>query len=133
MIRRNWGLLILRLGLGGVFLAFGADKLREPANWIVYLPSWMGQTIQNSGWLTVMQFLRCQGLIELALGLQLLLGCLAKWSAAGCSLMLIAIVAVIGFDQTGIRDSGLLSLALALTLLGPGDWSIDAWLNHGGK
>ncbi len=126
----NFGLLILRIGIGGVFLLFGIDKLQAPSNWIIYLPSQLGQFIQSSGFLTVIQFLRIQGFVEAALGVQILLGCMTRWSAAASSLALAAIVYCIGLDQIGIRDTGLLSAALAIAILGPGDWSVDAWLSR---
>ena len=126
----NAGLLVLRLGIGAVFFLFGIDKLQEPSNWIIYIPNQLGQTIQSSGLVSVMQFLRAQGFVETILGLQIACGCLARWSSAGACLLLATIVAIIGLDQTGIRDFGLLSAAIALTFLGPGDWSIDAWLNR---
>ncbi len=124
------GLLILRIGIGGVFLLFGIDKLQQPSSWIVYLPAQLGQLIQASGFLTVMQFLRIQGFVEAALGFQMLAGCMTRWSAAAASLALAAIIYCIGFDQIGIRDAGLLSAALAMAILGPGDWSVDAWLSR---
>ena len=128
-IVRNSAVLILRIGIGLVFLLFGIDKLRRPLNWVIYLPADMGQAIQNSGLVSVVQFLGIQGFIEAALGFHLIVGCLGRWTALGCSVLLMAIISVIGFGETGIRDVGLLSAALALTFLGPGDWSIDGWLN----
>ncbi len=110
-------------------MLFGIDKLRAPTNWVVYIPNELGQWIQKSGHISVIQFLWVQGVIEVILGLQFFLGCLTRLSAVGCSAFLIGIIYVIGLDPIGIRDLGLLSCAIALVFLGPGDWSLDARLN----
>ena len=122
------GLFGLRAGIGVVFLLFGLDKLSNPAHWVVFFPSFLSKILTSQSGLSVYQFLRFQGLIESIVGVQLLLGVMTRPTAASAFLILALIIYALGFDQIGIRDFGLLLSAFGIICLGPGGWSLDAWL-----
>ena len=122
-MRNDLSLLCLRLGLGLVFLLFGFDKLPNPQNWIVFLPAYF-KFIPLSAY----QFLRLQGVIECLIGLHFFAGLFIRPIAFISACILAFIVYNLGFDQTGIRDTGLFFAALSLGFLGPGNWSLDAKL-----
>ncbi len=126
----NLGLLLLRSGIGIVFVVFGLDKLPHPTNWLMFIPSLVPQIIERISGLTTYQFLRVQGIIEAILGLQLLFGILSRETALCCATFLSGIIYAIGFEQIGIRDLGLFFSSVAILCLGGGEWSIEAWLNR---
>ena len=131
--RSNLAMLLLRIGIGTVFLLFGIDKLPHPANWLIYFPTSFARIVTGSGWLTVYRCLWLQGVVEAILGVQLLLGILTRGSAVGCALLLTGIICGLGPDQfwqISVRDIGLLFSAVAIACRGPGDWSVDAWLHR---
>ena len=119
------GLLILRLGVAVVFLSFGLGKLFHPADWILFVPSWLTGFLLHQKGLTVYVFLRVQGIIEIVIGVQLALGVLTRLTACAASLLLLLIVYSIGLDPIGIRDIGIFFSSIAIFILGPGEWSID--------
>lgn len=124
-MQEDLGRLILRGGIGIVFILLGFDKFPHPADWLVYISPSLSQFLSQADW-TAYAFLRVQGVIELILGLHLLVGFLARFAALGCSVLLALITYSLGWDHTGIRDWGLLICSIAIFFLGPGNWSADA-------
>ncbi len=120
-------LFILRFGVGVVFLSFGVGKLIRSTDWILFIPSWLTNFLAHHRGFTVQTFLHFQGIAEVLIGFQLILGVLTRWTAAAAAVTLLLIIYSIGFDPIGIRDTGLFFSSLAILILGPGDWSIDAW------
>ncbi|WP_372369316.1 DoxX family protein [Candidatus Uabimicrobium sp. HlEnr_7] len=123
--------LILRLGIGSIFIIFGFDKLVRPNNWLIFLSKEISQylTIAN---LTYQQFLWIQGVVEFMVGVHLILGLLTRTSAVIGSSILISIVFFLGFtDPTALRDIGILSGLLAIISFGSGSIAIDFWLKNG--
>lgn len=115
------GLLLLRLGLGGVFLWFGVDKFLSPLVWMNWIPAWFLPYLGDSSSL----FLYGLGAVEILLGLFVLLGYYSRWAAGGALLLLLGIVASFGLNEIMIRDLGLAFLALGIVALGPGAWSAN--------
>ncbi len=117
--------LVLRLGVGTVFLLFGVDKLLSPEQWIIYIEGGMVRWILEVFHLNPNQFLSIQGGVEFLLGFLLILGIGTRVLAGICAVLLGAIVFELGYDPIAIRDFGLISPLIALILIGPGDWSLD--------
>lgn len=118
----------LRIGLGVVFVIFGYDKLNTPTNWLLYVPPDLPRLLQENVGATIYDLFRWQGVIELVIGAQLLVGFFTRFWAFVACLLLASIVTSLGFDPTGVRDFGLLFMALGLFFLGGGLWSIDSKL-----
>ena len=118
----------MRVGLGAVFLTFGLWKISSPVDWIIFTPGWLAGALEGVDSIDPYGFLRLLGFVEAVLGAQVLLGLFTKAAAALSALGLIGILAHVGFDQIGVRDLGLLGLAISLSLAGGGQWSLDRWL-----
>lgn len=128
----NLAMLILRLGLGIVFLAHGIKHLRgreKTTNWF----AWLGFKQAPMQWLM-------STATEIAFGLLLILGLANSLAAAGVvGIMAVAFWTVhrpAGFFITAFMKEGIevegweyvFSLAVtatALAIAGPGDWSLD--------
>lgn len=119
MNKNTIGLLLLRIGLGGVFLWFGIDKFIHPDIWVHYIPSWFPMLI------SVSIFVLLMGIVETLVGFMLLAGFYTRIAAVLAVLMLIPIMISLGYNEIGVRDFGLLLLAFGLAFLGPGELSID--------
>ncbi|MBI3990058.1 MAG: DoxX family membrane protein [candidate division NC10 bacterium] len=115
--------LILRLGLGLVFLIFGLDKFRSEevqlASWADWVPGWFSTLIGGQ----VKTFISVLGIFEVLVGLAFLTGYLLFWASLLSSLFLLATVLLSTsgpffgqIDQSTIRDIGLLGGTISLTL-----------------
>jgi uncharacterized membrane protein YphA (DoxX/SURF4 family) len=120
---QRYAQLILRLGLGAVFLIFGVDKFRSEeaqfASWADWVPGWFSMLIGGR----VKGFIYVLGAFEVLVGLAFLIGYVLFWAALLSSLFLLATVLLSTsgpffgkVDQSTIRDIGLLSGTLALML-----------------
>jgi uncharacterized membrane protein YphA (DoxX/SURF4 family) len=117
MNSRIIALLLLRLGLGGVFLVFGIDKFFHPAMWSAYIPQWFPQ---------VSYFIYIIGIVEAIIGICVLIGFKTRIVSGVAALMLLGIIASLGYSEITVRDAGLLMTAIAIVLLGAGEFSLDA-------
>lgn len=122
------GLGFLRLGLGMIFVVFGVQKLVATPDWLVFFPPELAYQLSSVEILDPYKILRLFGMFEALCGVGLLLGWCFRLFAMLATFALIGIVYWVGLDSTGIRDVGLLSMAMALWRMGPGDFSLDAWL-----
>lgn len=120
------GLLLLRIGLGGVFLWFGTDKFINPDIWVHYIPSWFPMLIPVS------LFILLMGVVETLVGLMVLAGFYTRIAAAFAALMLVPILISLGYNEIGVRDFGLLLLSFGILFLGAGEFSLDNKV-RGGK
>jgi uncharacterized membrane protein YphA (DoxX/SURF4 family) len=103
---------MLRLGLAFVFAYAGVSSLRQPLEWIGYLPSFLA-TMSNAETL-----IKVFAVGELALVLWLLVGKYVHYCAALCALTMIAIVAAgPGNLIITFRDVGLALMAVALVFV----------------
>lgn len=127
MTEVDLALAVMRAWLGIVMLAHGVKHLRgreKTTNWLASI----GYTQAPLNWLAMTA-------TEIGVGLMLILGLLTTLAAAGtAAIMVVAYLTVhrkVGFWVTARPDEGweyvftLLALAVAIGLLGPGQWSID--------
>ncbi len=100
--------ILMRVGLGLVFLWIGIDIVRTPDSWIVFLPQVLpfGLTRETA--------LQLTGAFDIILGLLLISGRIPKLAALLAGLHLAGIVIANGVDAVTIRDVSLLATALAL-------------------
>jgi putative oxidoreductase len=132
--RLDLGALVLRVGLGALFLTFGLDKFRRPD---VIL-----QQVGDAHMLpevVVPVFARAIGVWEVGLGVLCVLGMLTRPAAVLSAAALASYTAYLGvvgqypafgLTQIGVVDRNvpLIAMALALALIGPGRVSLDALL-----
>lgn len=118
--------ITLRLGLGYVFLRFGVEKILDWRGWAVVLPPAFADLLHAWTGFSVAALLRGLGYLEVVLGLHLVLGFFTRASATGCALILAGAVLLMGSTGIGVRDAGLLAMAVALAIGGGGSWSLDA-------
>jgi putative oxidoreductase len=128
--QENAGLLTLRAGLGGVLVAHGVQKL---FGWLGgHGLTATGAAFEQMGFRPGKQSALAAGLGEAGGGVLIALGLatpVAGAAAAGTMIPATAVHAPSGFFATGggYEYPALLGVsAAALTLIGPGDWSLDA-------
>ena len=117
--------VVLRLGLGIVFFWFGVDKFIHPKFWIGFIPQFIKPFIPVSLGL----FNNIQGVVEAVVGLLLIIGLWRQLAAAIAGIILIPIIIatfVLGVPDIALRDIGLLSIAIVLTIIPETILSVDS-------
>ena len=121
--------LIVRLALGAIFFAHGAQKL---------LGWWGGNgwagTIQGMGGMGIPAPLAALAILtEFFGGLAVIVGALTRLAALGLAVVMLVAIAKVHFkngffmsDQGFEYNLALLALALAVVAYGAGRWSLDA-------
>ena len=108
----KWTLI---LGIAFIFITFGVEKYMDAANWVHFIPHWMDGILGYGGgfWLKVI------GGLEIAYGVMVLVPVrlVQKIGSALTSLHLVAVLTQSGWNETAIRDSGLLCMTTALWYL----------------
>jgi len=100
--------ILMRVGLGIVFLWIGVDIVRTPDSWIGFLPQTLPLGLARE---TALQL---NGFFDIVLGFLLISGRIPKFAALLAGLHLAGIVIANGVDAITIRDVSLLTTALAL-------------------
>ncbi|HEY4506636.1 MAG TPA: DoxX family membrane protein [Candidatus Paceibacterota bacterium] len=106
-----WG---LRLGLAAVFLWFGIDKMFHPVYWLNgWVPDFIVSMLSRFG-VSGTQFIYINGIFEILVGLSLLTGVFNKFFSVLAVIFLVSIFVFIGFNQSTIRDLGLMGGLVAV-------------------
>ncbi len=109
----------LRIGLGLMYLYSGTSLIREPAEWVGFLPQWFTRFV--SAVIPLNTYLAIQGLGELVIALFLLVWFLPRWvarlAAIAAVFEILFIIIFVGIDLVTFRDLGLLGGALTLLIL----------------
>ena len=104
---------LVRWGVGIVFFLFGISQIKDPANWIAWLPSFTTNMAISQSTMIVFT-----GVFNLIVGALLILGILTRLAAALAALHLLGIRVTSGYNEITIRDFGLLLGAFAILLNG---------------
>ncbi len=120
-MREAFAVFLLRIGLGGVFIWFGADKFFHPTAWY----GWVPIVIQNRLPISMNHFLYLQGVAEVSLGALIVAGLFTRVACFFCALILLGILYFTGFNEIMIRDLGLLAACLSLIVSGSKQISLD--------
>ncbi|GIW67014.1 MAG: hypothetical protein KatS3mg095_0912 [Candidatus Parcubacteria bacterium] len=123
----DYGKLILRIGLGIVFLYFGVSQLISPQRWIDLIPEvkfiYMNDIFKQ-------KIILMNGVFDCLIGLCFILGIFIKLISLLATLHLISIfIFSLGFTPSGFRDLGLALASLSLFFLGDGKFNLKKILN----
>jgi putative oxidoreductase len=146
--------LILRVGLAVIFLFHGQDKIVKGdagANWVNQMyarqpvateampEDQRGQTVQVPTSLTFAGTQLAVAWGEFLGGLALALGLLTRVAALGLIIIQIGAICLVTYPRGFLFERGggyeynlaLVAMCLALLILGPGLWSVDAFVTRG--
>ena len=104
------GLWALRFGLAGTYLYSGISLIREPLNWVGFLPQWFISLLP----VAPETYLTIQGIAELLFVLSFLSGFGIRWAALLSALEMFGITAFYGIDLISFRDIAIFGAALSL-------------------
>jgi uncharacterized membrane protein YphA (DoxX/SURF4 family) len=116
-----YGITIIRVGLSGVLLWFGANQLIDVESWIGYVPEFVPVLLGIPAGTLVL----ANGAIEIASGILLLLGAFSRIVAFVMGVHLVLIAASLGNTAVAVRDWGLAAALIGLVFTGAGAWSVD--------
>ncbi len=102
--------IILRIGLGFVFIWFGWSSITETEKWIALVPAWAIDILAPANILVI-----GHGIFEVVFGLLLVFGIFARLTATLLLLNLLHTITLIS-GPTQIRDIGLAFALLALVV-----------------
>lgn len=109
----------LRIGLGFMYIYSGISLIRNPVEWVGFLPPWFAGVVGSL--MPLNTYLLIQGLGELMIALIFLGWFLPRWlvrlGTAVAAIEMVGIVLLAGVDFITFRDLGLLGGTLALFLL----------------
>ncbi len=101
---------ILRMGLGFVFLWFGWSSITNPSYWSDLVPTWTSFIAEAE------TLVRLHGIVELVAGLFLFAGIKTRFSAGLLFIVLVHTIILLEPGAIMVRDVGLATALLALTL-----------------
>ncbi len=108
--------LMIRMGLTVVFLWFGIDKMFNPQHWLgAWTPPGLITSITKFG-LNGVQLIYTFGIFEILIALSLASNVFSKLFSTLAIIFLIAILVMSGFNETTIKDIGLIGALLAIIL-----------------
>jgi len=118
----DYGKLILRIGLGIVFLYFGISQLIAPQRWIDLIPEVKFIYLND---IFKQKIVLINGVFDCLIGICFILGLLIKIVSLLATLHLISIFLFsLGFTPSGFRDLGLALASLSLFFLGEGRFKL---------
>lgn len=124
-VNMDLGLFLVRLGLAVVFIVHGIGKFANMA----------GSTAFFAGLGLGELFVYLVGIVEILGGLAMLLGIWTRIAGWGLALvMLFAIILVkgaLGFSGGYEFDLVLLLTSLAVSFMGPGNFTVEKWMGRG--
>ena len=100
--------LILRVGLGLVFLYAGSAALQDPMSWVGFIPQFVEYVVPRE------TFLMFHSYFEILLGAVLIGGKWLKVASVLAFLSFFLLLITFGIDDVTFRDFGLAAMSLAL-------------------
>jgi len=115
--------LVLRVGLGLIFLWFGFQQVTDTAAWLGWVPPWvLGMSPVGAETIIMVN-----GIAQLVFALFLFLGLFLRVFALLAAVHMLGILVSVGFNEIGVRDFAIFTGALALALYGESKYSLDSW------
>ncbi|GEM_PF-4621384 len=128
--------LVMRLGLGFVFLWSGLSKLGADTNALGVCTNAAEAVslVESFTWLPIEPelFVLVQSWLEVALGLMLMLGLWVELAAFVSAVLFLLFFALLDFSYVW-KNVGLLALALATFAAAPDKWRLDIRFKVGGS
>ena len=118
---KSYGITIIRLGMAGVLLWFGAQQLLHSENWVGYVPEY----VTSLSGLSVQTVVLANGATEIAFGLMLFLGLFTRIVAFLMGVHLALIAFSLGHTAVAVRDWGLAVALFGLLFTGGGALGFD--------
>ena len=113
----------LRISFGIMYLYSGYDLFVKPQHWYGFVPQWFSQGVAQIT--SIENYLRLQGMGELAIALLFFAWFLPRWGVRLASILTVLemgmILLFVGLDPITFRDIGLLGAGLALAALSWGN------------
>ena len=108
MSLRKTGKLAFRIGLAGLFGYFGTMAILEPAN---QAATWLSPQFEElmSSMVSVEVGVLLFGIAQVAVAAAILFKLLLRWALLLAAIMLVGIIANLGFNETALRDLVLLT------------------------
>ncbi len=119
----SMGMLLVRLGVGGIFLSHGWSKLTNMEGTIAFF----GQL----GFDPLIAYV--VAIAELLGGISMILGIFTRWSGVGLALIMLGALFLVKFKNgfSGEFELLLLLTALGISFSGPGKYSLErTFYNH---
>src|SRR3989338_560307 len=113
--------LVVRLGLGLVFLWFGFTQLFDGDTFLGYLPDFATKIIP----LAPLTIISLNGAFDAIFGFLLLIGLFTRFTAAIVSLHLLIVALGLGYNDVAVRDLGLMLMTFSVFINGPDQWTVD--------
>ncbi len=114
---------VVRIGIALVFLWFGSSQISSPANWTGMIPNYAMNILPLPPETLVVM----HGLFEIVFGVLLLIGFQTRLAASLLTLNLVHIIFVVGYNDIGIRDFGLFTAMVSVTLTGADFFTLDSF------
>ena len=111
--------ILVRYGIGLVFLLMGLDQLIHADWWTSYFPTNLPFNIP------VTSAVFYNGIFDTAIGALLIIGFLTRIISLIASLHLISVIYFLGYNDISIRDIGLLLAALSVLANGSDNLCLD--------
>lgn len=118
--------VIIRIGMGAVFLWFGFDQFIHTSDWLAYVP----QSISDMLHIGAATLVHINGAFEIIFGLALTLGFYTRLAAFLLALHLLDITCIVGYSALGVRDFGLSLTTISVWLHGSDFFSLDRYLSE---
>ncbi|MGC9605148.1 MAG: DoxX family protein [Minisyncoccia bacterium] len=118
-----YGAVILRLGMGLVFVCFSYYQFRNPSMWTSFVPQSVSGLLGGNATMLVL----LNAWFELVAGLMLIAGFQVRTVSLLLAAHLFGIAGTIGISPLGVRDLGLSIATFSVFLAGPDIWSLDRY------
>ena len=115
---KDYGSLILRLGLGTTLLWFGITSILEPNVWSSLVPSF--SPIQPTNVVIMM------AIFQMIIAIFIIIGSFTRLAALLMALSLIPIIISLGYNDVAVRDFAILMAAISLAMSGSKKLSLDS-------
>jgi len=116
--------VLLRIGLGLVFIYFSIQQMINPDQWIGFVPEFLTSSVITASNLVIFN-----SVIELAGGLLLIAGLYTRIASLILGVHLLFITISVGWNPVGVRDFGLTIATLALAFINLDRYCLDSYFS----